>query len=50
MLRRSRAGHPRTLARLKNLAFGGLSKNRLFIAASHTLYAIFLNRRGVQWP
>ena len=25
-------------------------KNRLFIGGSHTLYAIFLNRRGVQWP
>jgi len=25
-------------------------KNRLFILASHTLYAVFLNQRGVQWP
>jgi len=25
-------------------------KNRLFILGSHTLYAVFLNRRGVQWP
>jgi gluconolactonase len=33
-----------------NIAFGGLWKNRLFIAASHTLYAIFLNRRGAGWP
>jgi gluconolactonase len=33
-----------------NIAFGGLWKNRLFIAASHTLYAIFLDRRGAQWP
>jgi gluconolactonase len=33
-----------------NVTFGGLWKNRLFIAASHTLYAIFLNRRGAQWP
>jgi gluconolactonase len=38
---------PHTVA---NVAFGGLWKNRLFIAASHTLYAIFLNRRGAQWP
>jgi gluconolactonase len=36
--------------RVSNLAFGGLMKNRLFILASHTLYAVFLNRRGVQWP
>jgi hypothetical protein len=28
----------------------GPMKNRLFIRASHTLYAVFLNRRGVQWP
>ncbi|HZU90655.1 MAG TPA: SMP-30/gluconolactonase/LRE family protein [Stellaceae bacterium] len=38
---------PHTVA---NVAFGGVWKNRLFIAASHTLYAIFLNRRGAQWP
>jgi gluconolactonase len=38
---------PHTVA---NVTFGGLWKNRLFIAASHTLYAIFLNRRGAQWP
>ncbi len=36
--------------RVANLAFGGTTKNRLFIAASHTLYAIFLNRRGATWP
>jgi gluconolactonase len=37
-------------ARVSNVTFGGLSKNRLFIAGSQTLYAIFLNRRGVQTP
>jgi len=36
--------------RVSNLTFGGASKNRLFIGGSHTLYAIFLNRRGVRWP
>jgi gluconolactonase len=36
--------------RVSNLTFGGLMKNRLFIAASDTLYAIFLNVRGVQVP
>jgi gluconolactonase len=36
--------------RVSNLAFGGLSKNRLFITASQTLYSIFLNCRGAQWP
>jgi len=35
---------------VSNLTFGGLAKSRLFIGGSHTLYAIFLNRRGVQWP
>ncbi|GEO98548.1 SMP-30/gluconolactonase/LRE family protein [Methylobacterium haplocladii] len=36
--------------RVSNLCFGGPAKNRLFIGGSHTLFAIFLNRRGVQWP
>jgi gluconolactonase len=36
--------------RVSNLTFGGPMKNRLFIGGSHTLYAISLNRRGVQWP
>jgi sugar lactone lactonase YvrE len=36
--------------RVSNLAFGGPMKNRLFILASHTLYVVFLNRRGAQWP
>lgn len=35
---------------VSNLTFGGLFRNRLFIGGSHTLYAIFLNRRGAQWP
>jgi gluconolactonase len=36
--------------RVSNLTFGGPFKNRLFIGGSHTLYAIYLNRRGVKWP
>jgi gluconolactonase len=36
--------------RVSNLTFGGIHKNRLFIGGSHTLYAIFLNRRGAVWP
>jgi gluconolactonase len=35
---------------VSNLTFGGFLKNRLFIGGSHTLYAIFLNRRGARWP
>jgi gluconolactonase len=36
--------------RVSNLTFGGPSRNRLFIGGSHTLFAIFLNRRGIRWP
>jgi gluconolactonase len=35
---------------VSNLCFGGLAKHRLFITATTSLYAITLNRRGVQWP
>jgi len=43
-------GKIRVPYRVSNLTFGGALKNRLFIGGSHTLYAIFLNRRGVRWP
>lgn len=43
-------GKIRVPHRVSNLCFGGRMKNRLFIGGSHTLYAIFLNRRGAQWP
>jgi len=36
--------------RVSNLTFGGPDRDRLFIGGSHTLYAIFLNRRGAAWP
>ncbi|MGX7706890.1 SMP-30/gluconolactonase/LRE family protein [Methylobacterium sp. Gmos1] len=36
--------------RVSNITFGGPTKNRLFIGGSHTLYSIFLDRRGVQTP
>jgi len=36
--------------RVANLAFGGPAKNRIFIAGSDTLYAIFVNCRGAQTP
>ena len=35
---------------VSNLTFGGYFKNRLYIGGSHTLYAIFLNRRGAGCP
>jgi gluconolactonase len=36
--------------RVANLAFGGARRDRLFICASHTVYAIYLNVRGAAWP
>lgn len=33
-----------------NLTFGGPKGNRLFITATTSVYALFLNVRGVQWP
>lgn len=43
-------GKVRVPHRVSNLTFGGPHRNRLFIGGSHTLYSIFLNRRGVRWP
>lgn len=37
-------------ARVSNVTFGGSPKNRLFIGATPTLYAVYLNTRGVQAP
>jgi len=31
-----------------NLCFGGLKRNRLFIAASHSLYALYVNTQGAR--
>ena len=33
-----------------NLTFGGQYRSRLFLCASQTLYAIYVNRRGAQYP
>lgn len=33
-----------------NITFGGIKKNRLFIAATTSLYTIYLDRRGAQIP
>jgi gluconolactonase len=35
---------------IANCTFGGKDKNRLFITATTSLYAIYLNTRGVQTP
>jgi gluconolactonase len=36
--------------KVSNLTFGGPKKNRLFITATTSLYALYVNRRGIQWP
>ncbi len=33
-----------------NLTFGGRERSRLFLCASHALYAIYVNKRGAQRP
>jgi gluconolactonase len=35
---------------VSNLTFGGRNGSRLFLCASHTLYAIYVNQRGAQTP
>lgn len=35
---------------VSNLTFGGRHRSRLFICGSHTLYAIYVNRRGAERP
>ncbi len=37
-------------ATVANLTFGGRNRSRLFLCASQTLYAIYVNRRGAQTP
>ncbi len=36
--------------KVSNVAFGGAKGNRLFITATTSLYAVYLNRRGAQTP
>jgi gluconolactonase len=40
-------GHIRLPERAANLCFGGRYRNRLFMAASHGLYALYVNTQGV---
>lgn len=40
-------GHIRLPERAANLCFGGRWRNRLFMAASHGLYALYVNTQGV---
>ncbi len=41
-------GHIVLPERCANVCFGGRSRNRLFMAASHGLYALYVNTQGVQ--
>ncbi len=40
-------GHIHLPERCANLAFGGRHRNRLFMAASHSLYALYVNTQGM---
>ena len=40
-------GHIRLPERCANLCFGGRQRNRLFMAASHSLYSLYVNTQGV---
>jgi gluconolactonase len=40
-------GHIRLPERCANVCFGGRWRNRLFMAASHSLYALYVNTQGV---
>ena len=42
-------GHVHLPERCANLCFGGAKGNRLFMAASHSLYALYVNTRGAEW-
>ncbi|NNG04847.1 MAG: SMP-30/gluconolactonase/LRE family protein [Inquilinus sp.] len=35
---------------VSNLTFGGPRRNRIFITATTSLYAVYVNATGVQWP
>ena len=39
-------GHIALPERCANVCFGGRYRNRLFIAASHSLYALYVNTQG----
>jgi gluconolactonase len=40
-------GHISLLERCANVCFGGVKRNRLFMAAAHSLYAVYVNTQGV---
>ncbi len=42
-------GHIHLPERCANVCFGGVKRNRLFMAASHSLYALYVNARGLPY-
>jgi gluconolactonase len=40
-------GHIALPERCANLCFGGRKRNRLFMAASQSLYSVYVNTQGV---
>jgi gluconolactonase len=42
-------GHIHLPERCANLCFGGIDNNRLFMASSHSLYALHVNTRGAEF-
>ena len=41
-------GHIHLPERCANVCFGGVKRNRLFMAAAHSLYALYVNTQGVK--
>jgi gluconolactonase len=41
-------GHIALPERCANVCFGGRHRNRLFMAASHGLYSLYVNTQGVR--
>jgi gluconolactonase len=41
-------GHISLPERCANVCFGGAKRNRLFMAAAHSLYALYVNTQGTQ--
>jgi gluconolactonase len=42
-------GHIHLPERCANVCFGGVKRNRLFMAASHSVYALYVNTRGLPY-
>jgi gluconolactonase len=40
-------GHITLPERCANVCFGGVKRNRLFMAAAHSLYSLYVNTQGV---